>query len=85
MSRATRAKTACGVEPRLHVNVSGLTTSATVAINERSNEMRRQGRDVFKLGLGQSPFPVPESVVEALRPARLSEGLSTGEGAAFSS
>lgn len=41
--------------------------SATVAINERCDELRRNGRRVFKLGLGQSPFPVPEPVVQALR------------------
>jgi aspartate aminotransferase len=41
--------------------------SATVAINERSDELRSQGRKIFKLGLGQSPFPVPEPVVEELR------------------
>jgi aspartate aminotransferase len=48
-------------------NVKGLTPSATVAINDRANALREQGRDIFKLGLGQSPFPVPESVVDALR------------------
>jgi len=48
-------------------NVAGLMPSATVAINDLSNALRRQGRDVFKLGLGQSPFPVPDCVVEALR------------------
>ncbi len=54
-------------EVHLNLNVRGLGVSATVAINDRSNELIRQGRDVFKLGLGQSPFPVPEPVVEALR------------------
>ncbi|MFQ5511416.1 MAG: pyridoxal phosphate-dependent aminotransferase [Candidatus Krumholzibacteriia bacterium] len=54
-------------EVHLNLNVRGLGVSATVAINDRSNALRRQGRDVFKLGLGQSPFPVPEPVVEALR------------------
>jgi aspartate aminotransferase len=48
-------------------NVAGLMPSATVAINDLSNALRRQGREVFKLGLGQSPFPIPDSVVEALR------------------
>lgn len=57
----------CPIEPRLNSNVRGLTPSATVAINDRSNELRRRDRDIFKLGLGQSPFPVPEPVVEALR------------------
>lgn len=56
-------------EPQVHLNlnVRGLGPSATLAINERSNQLLREGRDVFKLGLGQSPFPVPASVVEALR------------------
>ncbi len=51
----------------LNPNVSGLKPSATVAINDLSNELRQQGKEVFKLGLGQSPFPVPEPVVEALK------------------
>ena len=51
----------------LNLNVRGLNRSATVAINEFSNSLRAQGRTVYKLGLGQSPFPVPECVVEALR------------------
>lgn len=51
----------------LNPNVLGLTPSATVAINDRSNALRREGREIFKLGLGQSPFPVPKSVVHALR------------------
>ena len=55
--------------PHLNPNVLGLPPSATLAINERSNELISQGRKVFKLGLGQSPFPVPRPVVEALRRA----------------
>lgn len=51
----------------LNMNVRGLKPSATLAVNERSNAMRAAGRTVHKLGLGQSPFPVPEQVVEALR------------------
>ncbi len=53
----------------IHLNpkVSGLKPSATVAINDLSNELKRQGREIFKLGLGQSPFPVPEPVVLALQ------------------
>ncbi len=57
----------CVVEEHLNKNVRGLRPSATVAINDRSNLLRRQGREVFKLGLGQSPFPIPDVVVEALR------------------
>ena len=51
----------------LNLNVRGLSPSPTLAVNERCQELLAQGRQVFKLGLGQSPFPVPEVVVEALR------------------
>ncbi len=51
----------------LNLNVRGLKPSATLAINERSAEMIAAGKQVYKLGLGQSPFPVPEQVVQALR------------------
>ena len=51
----------------LNLNVRGLTASATLAINERSAELIAAGRDVIKLGLGQSPFPVPDVVVESLK------------------
>ena len=54
-------------EVHLNLNVRGMTPSATVAINERCDELLRQNRRIFKLGLGQSPFPVPEPVVEKLR------------------
>ncbi len=56
-----------GVPVHLNLNVRGLRSSATLAINEKSNELRNAGYNVYKLGLGQSPFPVPEPVVEALR------------------
>ena len=51
----------------LNRNVRGLKPSPTLAINERSNALRGKGRDIYKLGLGQSPFPVPPEVVEALK------------------
>jgi aspartate aminotransferase len=51
----------------LNLNVRGLGKSPTVAINERCDALAREGREVVKLGLGQSPFPVPPEVVEALR------------------
>lgn len=51
----------------LNLNVRGMRPSATVAINERCDMMRKSGQQVFKLGLGQSPFPVPAPVVEELR------------------
>ena len=47
-------------EARLNPNVRGLGPSSTLAINERSDRLRRQGRTIFAMGLGQSPFPVPD-------------------------
>ncbi len=52
---------------QLNLNVRGLAPSATLAINERSSALQLAGRDVIRLGLGQSPFPVPAPVVEALQ------------------
>jgi len=51
----------------LNLNVRGLPLSATLAINELSNSLRKQGKKIYKLGLGQSPFPVPQSVVDELK------------------
>jgi len=51
----------------LNLNVRGLAPSATLAINEKSQELIASGKPVYRLGLGQSPFPVPERVTQALR------------------
>jgi aspartate aminotransferase len=51
----------------LNLNVRGLKQSATLAINERSGQLLQEGRQVFRLGLGQSPFPVPQPVVDELK------------------
>lgn len=51
----------------INLNVRGIQPSSTLRINELSNQLRSEGKDIIKLGLGQSPFPVPERVVEALK------------------
>jgi len=51
----------------LNINVRGLGESPTLAINERVKLLQSQGKKVYNFGLGQSPFPVPAPVVEALR------------------
>ncbi|RMH20752.1 MAG: aminotransferase class I/II-fold pyridoxal phosphate-dependent enzyme [Acidobacteria bacterium] len=56
-----------GAHRALNLNVRGLGYSATVAINERIASLRAAGREIFQLGFGQSPFPVPEPVAESLR------------------
>ncbi len=44
-----------------------LRPSATLAINEKCLELKAQGRDIYHFGFGQSPFPVPQILVEALQ------------------
>ncbi len=51
----------------LNLNVRGLPISATLAINEECRLLREEGRRIYRLGLGQSPFPVPRVVVDALK------------------
>ena len=51
----------------LNPNLQDLQTSATIRINALSNQLKSQGRTIYKLGLGQSPFPVPDSVIQVLR------------------
>ena len=47
--------------------ISKLKPSATLVINEESNRLKESGKKIYKFGFGQSPFPVPESVVLALK------------------
>lgn len=51
----------------LNTHLRDLKKSATLAINEKSNELAQKGKKIYKLGFGQSPFPVPDPVVEALK------------------
>jgi aspartate aminotransferase len=53
-------------EVYLNLNVRGMGASATLAINERSRQLIAEGRHVYRLGLGQSPFPVPQHVSDSL-------------------
>lgn len=47
--------------------ISQLKPSVTLAINEESNRLKKSGKKIYKFGFGQSPFPVPESVITALK------------------
>jgi len=47
--------------------INQLKPSATLAINEESNRLIRSGKKVYKFGFGQSPFPVPDSIISALK------------------
>src|SRR5690606_16367779 len=48
-------------------NLDGLAESPTLRINQRCKELAAGGKKIYKLGLGQSPFPIPNPVVNALR------------------
>ena len=52
---------------KLHPHLNQLERSATLAINERSAEMAADGQTIYRFGFGQSPFPVPDSIVSALQ------------------
>ncbi|QSP95209.1 aminotransferase class I/II-fold pyridoxal phosphate-dependent enzyme [Marinobacter salinisoli] len=51
----------------INLNVRGIQPSSTLRINELSNQLKAEGKEIIKLGLGQSPFPVPDRVVKALQ------------------
>ena len=48
-------------------NLITLKPSATLAINEKSKELIEKGKKVYRFGFGQSPFPVPERIISALK------------------
>lgn len=52
---------------QLNPRIRGLSPSATLQINEYCNQLIREGQDIIKLGLGQSPFPVPDLVAKTMQ------------------
>lgn len=67
MQITTSPPTVSSLPIHLNPTLKGLSPSGTLAINEKCSELKHNGRRIFPLGFGQSPFPVPESVVEELR------------------
>ena len=53
--------------PKIKRNIVDIKTSATLAINELSQQLEKKGQEIFKFGLGQSPFPIPQIIVEELK------------------
>jgi len=47
--------------------IGGLDLSATLKINEISKKLEQEGKQIFKFGFGQSPFPVPDKLVDELK------------------
>ena len=52
---------------RIKKSILKLKESSTLVINEKSKELINQGKKVYQFGFGQSPFPVPEKIVEELK------------------
>ena len=48
-------------------NISRLKQSSTLIINEKCKNLIKEGKKVYQFGFGQSPFPVPEKIVTALK------------------
>jgi aspartate/methionine/tyrosine aminotransferase len=53
--------------PALNPLVLGLQESATLAINQKALKLRKEGKKIFHFGFGQSPFPVPQNIQQALK------------------
>lgn len=51
----------------LNINIRGNGQSATLAINDRCRLLQAKEKKIYNFGLGQSPFPVPTPVVNALK------------------
>ena len=47
--------------------VKNLKPSSTLKINEISKELEKKGKNIFKFGFGQSPFQIPDDIVNALK------------------
>ncbi len=55
------------MRPALNPLVMHVKESATLAINLKARQLRQQGTNIVHWGFGQSPFPVPEIIQQALR------------------
>ena len=47
--------------------IENLNLSATLKINETSKKLEKEGKEIIKFGFGESPFPVPDKVVDELK------------------
>ena len=51
---------------KVNPNVQGRRKSPTLGTNELSAALEAEGREIFRFGFGESPFPVPKIVTDAL-------------------
>jgi len=52
---------------KIKENLVNIQTSSTLEINELSVKLENEGKEIYKFGLGQSPFPVPDVVIKELQ------------------
>ena len=52
---------------KIKENLVNIQTSSTLEINELSIKLENEGKEIYKFGLGQSPFPVPDVVIKELQ------------------
>jgi len=52
---------------KVNQNIQNLKPSATLAINQKVVALREKGETIFHFGFGQSPFPIHQSIVNALK------------------
>ena len=52
---------------KIKKSILRLKESSTLVINEKCKDLIQQGKKVYNFGFGQSPFPVPKKIVEALK------------------
>ena len=47
--------------------IKNLKPSSTLRMNEISNKLESKGKKIYRFGFGQSPFQVPDDVVNELK------------------
>ena len=60
---------------KIKKSIRKLKESSTLVINEKCKDLIRQGKKVYQFGFGQSPFPVPEKIVETLKKMLLEKNI----------
>ena len=49
----------------MNPHARGVEKSPSLALNDKSMELIRSGKKVYRLGFGKSPFPIPDILVKA--------------------
>ena len=55
------------MQSKVKKNILKLKESSTLAINEKSKNLIKSGKKIYRFGFGQSPFQIPNKIVETLK------------------